>query len=172
METITLKKDYANKKVLVKCQYYATLPVVWDAHTNPLIMEKWFAPQPFKAVTKSVDFRVGGHWLYYMLSPEGEKFWGITHYKKIVINEMLEVVDGFCDENGKIDETLPQAGWTYHFTEGHEATTVDICIAFPDEDAMKTTLDMGFEEGFKQALGQLRELIGRVDGKPWTGYTI
>ncbi len=159
MKTIIFDKDFANKRIVVACQFNAPLNVVWDAFTNPTVMDKWFAPHPFKAVTRSMNFSNGGRWLYCMLSPEGEKFWSLAEFSNIHLRKSYEALDAFCDENGGINTELPRLMWRYTFAEAGGVTTVVASIAAPNEADLKKILDMGFEEGYKMALNQLRELL-------------
>ncbi len=156
---ISFNKNYPDKKIVVICRYNAPLDTVWDAFTNPVIMEKWFAPKPYKAITKISDFREGEYWLYYMLSPEGEKFWSIIKYTNIQTNKLYEASDAFCDENGVINTSLPQLNWRHDFSETNGETTVYIDITFASEPDMKKILEMGFEEGYRMSLNQLQEVL-------------
>ncbi len=159
MNTITFNKDFANKTITVNCKLNAPLNIVWDAFTNASTMEKWFAPEPFRAITKVADFREGGRWLYYMLSPEGEKYWSFADYKRIEPMISFEVADGFCDENGTINAGFPQLYWRHTFAEENGATTVDITITATSEADIRQILEMGFEEGYKMGLNQLIKLL-------------
>lgn len=157
--SIVLNKDYANQKITITCKFKAPLDVIWDVFTNSDTMEKWFAPKPYQAVTEVSDFRNGGQWLYYMLSPEEEKTWGVTKYSNIRLHQSFEASDAFCDENGIINENFPQMSWRYHFSENKGEVTVTAEISFSNQDDMKKILEMGFEEGYKIALTQLYKLL-------------
>ncbi len=159
METINFIKDYANKQIVITCIFNKPVNIIWDAFCNPATLEKWFAPKPYKAVTRKSDFKEGGYWLYYMLSPEGDKHWGITQYKKISVNKSYEASDAFCDENGVVDKLLPQLNWLYNFSEKNGKTTVYIAITLDNEEQMRQLLEMGFEEGYRIGLNQLQELL-------------
>lgn len=62
-------KDAANKQIKVTRYFDASLELVWRTWTESELLEQWWAPHPFKAITKHMDFREGGYWLYYMLGP-------------------------------------------------------------------------------------------------------
>ncbi len=160
MQASTFDKDFTSNKIFVTCTFSAPLSKVWDAFSNPATLEKWFAPKPYKAVTKTADFREGGQWLYYMLSPEGEKTWAITRHKEIFVNQSYEASDAFCDENGMVNTDLPQMNWRHEFMEKDNSTTVYVTITLTNEKDMKQILEMGFEEGYKTALNQLQEILG------------
>lgn len=158
--TIEIKKDLAARKIMVTSQFHASLENLWDAFTNPETLEKWWAPKPYEAFTKKIHFADGGQWLYYMLSPEGEKHWCIAEFKNIHPKESYEVFDAFCDEEGKINTDLPRMNWTNSFREKNGMATVTNVIAFAKEEDMKKILEMGFEEGYTTGLNQLQKLLG------------
>ncbi|MHB1279027.1 MAG: SRPBCC family protein, partial [Bacteroidia bacterium] len=76
--------DKENKKIRVERSFNAPLDLVWAAWTEPEILDQWWAPKPWRAETKSMDFRVGGRWLYCMAGPEGERHWCLFDYKTII----------------------------------------------------------------------------------------
>ncbi len=151
--------DYSNKRITVTTELKAPVSVIWNAFTNPTILEKWFAPKPFRVLTKTINFTEGGKWLYYMLSPEGEKFWSVSEFRKVRMYQSFEATDAFCDENGKINTNLPQMVWTYNFSEENGATTITAVIKLTSEQDMNRLLEMGFEEGYEIALEQLQKLL-------------
>jgi uncharacterized protein YndB with AHSA1/START domain len=59
----TLLFDFTlNKKsniINVKREFAANLELVWNAWTDPEILDQWWAPKPYRTQTKSFDFRVG-----------------------------------------------------------------------------------------------------------------
>lgn len=159
METLFFNNDYTNKKIGIKCILNAPLNVIWDAFTNHIIQEKWLGPEPYQVVTKDADFKEDGHWLYYMLSPKGEKYWSITHYKNIINNTSYEASDAFCDENGVVNPDFPQLNWQFHFSEKDGWVTVHVIITLTSEKEMKQLLEMGFEEGYRMSINQLQKLL-------------
>ena len=56
--------DKAAKTVYITREFDANLHLVWDAFTTAELLDQWAAPQPFRSVTKQMDFKVGGRRLY------------------------------------------------------------------------------------------------------------
>src|SRR5690554_6669975 len=100
--------DKENNAIQVQREFEGGLPLVWRAWTTPELLDQWWGPKPWRAETKSMDFREGGHWLYAMAGPEGEKHWAKADYITIKQEELIRARDGFCDENGVLDPRLPQ----------------------------------------------------------------
>ena len=75
--------DKENKKISVERTFKAPLEKVWAAFTEKEILDQWWAPKPWRTQTKSLNFTVGGYWLYAMKGPEGETHWCRADYKSI-----------------------------------------------------------------------------------------
>ncbi len=89
--------DLAAKKIHVVREFNAPLEKVWKAWTDPDLLEKWVAPKPWKAATKTMDFTVGGIWLYAMVSPEGQKHWVYAKFTAIEKDVAISSTGMFCD---------------------------------------------------------------------------
>ncbi len=114
--------DKTNKKINVEREFVAPLDKVWAAWTQSEILDKWWAPKPWKSETKKQDFREGGHWLYAMVGPNGEKHWARADYKTIKPQKSYSLRDAFCDENGNISAGLPGADWVASFSDKNDST--------------------------------------------------
>ena len=145
--------------VNVKREFAAKLPLVWAAWTEPEILDQWWAPRPYKTVTKSMDFREGGYWLYAMISPENETHWCRGDYLKISQLKGFEAIDAFCNEEGEVNTDFPRSTWETDFTENGSSTTVDIQIKYNSLADLETVVEMGFKEGFTAALKNLDDLL-------------
>ena len=53
-------KDLKEKLILVSREFNAPIELVWRAFTESELLEEWWAPQPWRAETKSMNFKVGG----------------------------------------------------------------------------------------------------------------
>lgn len=162
MKTI-LKFDFTvnkeNNTVNVQREFAANLELVWEAWTNPEILDQWWAPKPYRTVTKSMDFREGGRWLYYMESPKGEIHWCKNDY--LIINPLQNYtgLDAFCDENGMESKDMPRTKWTNTFSENNDKTLVSIVAKYESLADLEKIIAMGFKEGFAMALENLDQYI-------------
>ncbi len=157
----SLTKDVAKKKITVIREFDASKGKVWDAWTKSELLQQWWAPKPWKAVTKTMDFREGGFWLYCMAGPNGEKHWARFDYLKINPKESFVSQDSFCDENGTIVVDPPGMHWTSTFSSIPTGTKVLVELIFKDEAAMMKIIEMGFEQGFSMALENLDEVLAK-----------
>ncbi|MCB7482540.1 SRPBCC family protein [Christiangramia sediminis] len=164
METLKLefKIDREKRSILVEKEFSAPLDVVWSAWTRAETLDKWWAPKPWKAKTKRMNFRENGSWLYAMQSPEGEEHYALAQYKEIVQEQRFVGLDSFCDENGVINEDLPKSTWKVEFEPEGSHTLVIIETEYETEEALDAILKMGFQEGFTAGLLQLDEHLEKI----------
>ncbi|WP_035456639.1 SRPBCC domain-containing protein [Algoriphagus terrigena] len=160
-----------NNTVNVTREFAANRELVWEAWTNPEILDQWWAPKPYRTETKSMDFREGGRWLYAMISPENEAHWCKNDYHKIVHQSMFSGLDAFCDENGTVNTEMPRTLWTNVFTENDNTTLVTITARYDQLSDLEKVIEMGFQEGFTMALENLDQYIEaqfrlRMQNKP------
>ncbi|MEH0155573.1 SRPBCC domain-containing protein [Limibacter armeniacum] len=151
--------DKENNTIKVERSFDAPIDLVWSAWTDPEILDLWWAPKPWKAETKTMDFREGGKWHYAMVSPEGEKHWCLFEYKEVVQPQRFSGLDAFCDENENIKDTKPRCFWTNNFTAEDDSTMVHIDIKFDKLEDLEQIIEMGFKEGFTAGLENLDQYI-------------
>ena len=151
--------DKVNNTLTVKREFMAGRQLVWDCHTKSELLEKWFAPAPFTAKTKSMEFREGGRWHYAMVGPDGGEFWGLSEYLAIQPIDYYRALDAFSNEAGEINEELPRAKWLVTFTDREENTLVETVVTYQSLSDLEKVLNMGMEEGMMATLKQLDELL-------------
>lgn len=157
--------DKENKSIRIRREFDAALPLVWDAYTKPELLDQWWAPKPWKARTKTMDFREGGHWHYAMCGPAGEEHWGLMSFLKIQIQKMYSGLDCFTDAEARINNDLPQAKWEVQFTRNGNSTLVEYLSTYADLAQLEAIIQMGFKEGMTAALEGLDEVLVHLKNK-------
>lgn len=153
------EKDIAAKKIHVVREFNAPIEKVWKAWTDPDLLEKWWGPKPWVAITKSMDFTVGGVWLYCMVGPGGQKHWSHVKFTAIENGSRFAADTAFSDENGIISPGASVGHWDNKFVAVGDKTKVMVDISFDAEEIMKMMVEMGFEGGFTMGMNQLEELL-------------
>jgi uncharacterized protein YndB with AHSA1/START domain len=154
-----------NNTIHITREFDANLELVWQAWTTAELLDKWWAPKPYRTETKSLDFREGGRWLYAMISPENEKQWCKADYDKINISKSISWLDAFCDRNGDENSEFPRSYWTNIFTEVNGITTVNVTLQHNRLEDIEMLIKMGFKEGFTMGLQNLDELLETLKTK-------
>ncbi|MBV7530160.1 SRPBCC domain-containing protein [Chitinophaga sp. sic0106] len=149
--------DKERKSILIKREFDAPVSMVWDAYTKSEYLDQWWAPRPWKARTKEMDFRPGGQWLYAMVGPQGEEHWAIARYNAVTPQQSFDVQDAFTDAEGAINTSMPQANWKVTFHNQGDTTIVEFVITYEKLEDLEATIQMGFKEGLSMAMEQLDE---------------
>lgn len=152
-----VKKE--DRTIIVERSFAAPLDPVWAAWTEADILCKWWAPKPYECVIKSLDFREGGRWSYYMQGPQGDRHHCFFDYTSVEPKNSFSGTDGFCDEQGAINTDMPRMKWTSDFRESDRRTMVNVRIDFDNAVDLEKIITMGFKEGFTMGLDQLDELL-------------
>ncbi len=154
-------KDMANKKLFTVREFDAPREKVWEYWTKSSLLDLWWAPKPWKAMTKSMDFREGGLWFYCMAGPEGEQHCARLDYLTIDPGNSFTAQDSFCDEAGNKNADFSDVHWANRFYTTPTGTRVEVEMTFKDEADIAKILEMGFEGGFTMAHGNLDELLAK-----------
>ena len=152
-------KDLENKKMIVTREFDAPLELVWRAWTEKELLDQWWAPKPWKANTRNMNFNEGGSWLYSMDGPDGSSALCRVNFKTIIPQQSFTALDSFCDEQGNPTEELPQMLWKNEFIALGDQTRVHVEITFKSIEDMDKIIEMGFQEGFRAAHTNLDELL-------------
>lgn len=151
--------DKTKNEIQVKRQFNAPVDLVWSAWTEADLLDRWWAPKPWQNETQSMDFREGGHWLYAMKGPEGEKHYCRADYTLIESGKRFIAYDGFCDEQGTILPDFPRNYWENNFIAEGNQSSVHIILKFDSLADLEKIIAMGFQEGFTAGLENLDQYI-------------
>lgn len=144
-------------------EFNAPVEKVWKAWTDPTLLDQWWSPKPNKAVTKIMDFRVGGVWQFAMVTPEGNKHWLCAKFTGIENGSLIATSAVFCDADGNIldSESKWHRDTRFSAIDGNR-TQVDIVIHFEEQETFDqfTLAHNGyFKTGTEIGYNQLDELL-------------
>lgn len=137
--------------------------LIWNHFTQSNLLEKWWAPKPWKCETLEMNFTPDGIWKYNLISPEGEKHFGVLKYHEINLHRSFDFTEYFTDDKGEKIEEVPSGNWLVGVTGVEEGTKLTINIQYNSTEELQTILDMEFENGFTEVLNQLEELLHKKD---------
>ncbi|MFS8083179.1 MAG: SRPBCC family protein [Ginsengibacter sp.] len=154
--------DKKTNTVFVTREFEAKLSLVWDAFTKQEILDQWWAPKPWTSRTKFMDFKVGGHRFYAMVSPEGEEHWSIQEFSSISPITNFKYSAAFTDKDENIDSAFPISEWDLNFNENNGVTKVRIIIQHKTLAGLEKIMQMGFQGGFTMTLNDLQKLLSTL----------
>jgi uncharacterized protein YndB with AHSA1/START domain len=156
---IRISKDPVGKKVMIQRYFDAPLEIVWRTWTESKFLDQWWAPKPWEAKTKNMQFKKGGSWMYAMAGPNGEELWPLVKFTSIVQHTSFEYISSFCDKDGIENPDMPVMQWKNVFVSEGEGTQVNVEISFEKQADFEKIVAMGFENGFGAALSNLDQLL-------------
>ncbi|MGH3442617.1 MAG: SRPBCC family protein [Nitriliruptorales bacterium] len=144
----------------ITLRFDASVERVWRLWEDPRQLERWWGPPTYPATVVDHDLRPGGHVNYYMTGPEGDQHKGYWRVREVEPPTRLVFEDGFADDEGVPNDEMPVTGSevTIEPAEG-SGTTMRIHSRFPSAEAMQQLLDMGMEEGIREATSQIDALL-------------
>lgn len=158
------------KELVVTRVFDAPREQLWRAWAQPDQFSKWWGPKDFTAPHISIDFRVGGNYLYCMTGagPDGvvRDYWNAGEYLEIVPMEKIVANMSFADEHG---EMVP--AWHYGLP-GEWPDVILLTATFEELGGGKTRLTVKEEGipdvmigmarmGWEQSLDKLAESLKR-----------
>ncbi|WP_370312574.1 SRPBCC domain-containing protein [Sagittula sp.] len=155
----TFQADMPAHRLTITRDFAAPKALVWRCHSEADLLDRWFAPEPFTARTKSMDFSDGGHWHFAMVDPDGAEFWNRFDYIRIEAQDRYTSRDAFSDADGAVNPDMPTSDWEVRFTGEGDRTTVRTVIAYASEKDLQTVIDMGMEAGLANSLTRLDTLL-------------
>ncbi len=160
MAVIDVQKDPAALTMSITCEFDARVENVWQLWADPRRLERWWGPPGYPATFVDHDLTPGGWVRYFMTGPEGDKYGGWWRITAAEPPHRLEFEDGFADDSGQPNPDMPVT--TIAVTiEGAAAGVARMTIhsRFASAEAMEQLVAMGMEEGIKQSLGQIDEIL-------------
>jgi uncharacterized protein YndB with AHSA1/START domain len=160
MTVTNLNKDFDAKTLTITAEFEAPIGRVWKLWDDPRRLEQWWGPPTYPATMVEHDLRPGGTVTYFMTGPEGDQHHGWWRVIAVDAPTRLEFEDGFADATGAPDPTMPTTICTVEIDEtAGGATRMTMVSTFPSEEAMTKMVEMGMEEGIREAMGQMDALV-------------
>lgn len=106
-----------------------------------------------------MDFREGGHWHFAMVEPNGTEYWNLVKYLTIEPINFYTTIDSFSNEQGEINEELPQAKHRVTFTDKGDFSMVQTVITYDSLEDLENIVKMGMVEGMKSTLERLDKIL-------------
>lgn len=159
MTVTDVSKDTDANTLTLTAQFQAPAAQVWQLWSDPRLLERWWGPPTYPATMVEHDLSPGGRVAYFMTSPEGDKYHG--WWRVIAAEEptTIEFEDGFAEADGTPSATMPVTVTRVTFDETDGSTRMVMHAEYSSAEAMAQLLEMGMEEGLKEAVGQMDGLL-------------
>lgn len=160
MTVKSVTKDTEALTMAISVELEATPERAWQLWADPRQLERWWGPPTYPATFVDHDLVTGGRATYFMTGPEGDTHQGWWEITLAEPPKRLELRDGFADENFTPNDDMPVTVMALTLDEIDAARTLmTIESRFPSKEAMEQMIEMGMEEGIKEALGQIDAIL-------------
>ncbi|MET4094140.1 SRPBCC domain-containing protein [Arthrobacter sp. UYCu712] len=159
MTVVSSTKNLEALSFTLVTEFDADVKRVWQVWEDPRLLERWWGPPTWPATFEQFDFQRGGKAAYYMTGPDGTKARGWWRITAIQAPNQLEFDDGFADGNGDHVEAMGITHATVTLEEVGDRTRMTVLSTFESEEQMNQMVEMGMEEGMKEAAGQIDALL-------------
>lgn len=140
-------------------EYPVPVERLWQAYADPRQLERFWGPETWPATFTRHDMAVGGRSEYHMTGPDGTKAGGWWRFLAIEPGRRIEVEDGFSNEDGSPNDSLPTMRMVFTFEPTDTGSRFTSVTTFASVEAMQQVLEMGMVEGIKSAMGQLDSVL-------------
>ena len=120
--------DPARRTMTLAEHLPASRAQVWKAMSDPDLLPGWFVPEGYRLVTKQIDLRHGGHWIFDMIGPGGMP-WPNRH--RYIQWHPEERIDYLMDNGTGL---VPPAEVFVTFEAEGAGTRVTQTVVFPSEE--------------------------------------
>lgn len=131
--------------------------ILFEAHSKPEHVKRWFGPKPYPLTMCEMDFRSGGTYRFAMTGPDGVQnlpFGGT--YIVIEKDRVVQYTNRFEDPSA--EEMLV----TNYFEEKNGKTTLRMQTVFGSTTMKNEHMKAGFNEGVNIGLDQMAEVVATM----------
>jgi uncharacterized protein YndB with AHSA1/START domain len=165
MTVTSVRKDTDALTMTIEAELDVSVERSWQLWADPRQLERWWGPPTYPATFVDHDLTPGGRSSYYMTGPEGDKAAGWWEVLAVEPPRRLELRDGFADESGNPNESMPITNTVVTLTEREGGgTLMTVTARFASQEDMESLHAMGMEEGFVAAMSQMDAILAEDRG--------
>lgn len=152
-----------DRMIRIRRQFRAPRALVFDAHTDPLLVPRWMGPPTWTFTDVAINLRPNGSFRHVMEGPEGQSMVMQGTYLEVDRPSRLVATVTFDD-----DWTGGQTTETTTFDEVGGLTTVTVVVEFASAQARDGALASGMTEGMAEGYRRLDDLLAADIGRRYT----
>jgi uncharacterized protein YndB with AHSA1/START domain len=161
---VTLPSD---REVRVTRDFKAPRKLVWQAHTDPKLFQRWIGGYPgWSMPVCEMDARVGGKYRWRWRTDDGSQEFGFFGEFREVEAPARMVQAEYYDPGtmgGAMDASSPTINRTT-FTEKDGVTTLVTLIEYVSKEARDAAISTGMTDGMEVSYGRLDKLVAEQQG--------
>ncbi|GAB7007352.1 SRPBCC domain-containing protein [Nocardioides sp. AN3] len=159
MTVVSSRRDIDDLTLAITSELSAPPSRVWQVWADAGQLSRWWGPPTWPATFTRHDFTIEGRSHYYMTGPEGEHAYGAWEVTELEPPHRLAFIDAFADADGAfLDDPAPMR-IEVSIEEAAHGSRMTVTTHFDSVEHLQQVADMGMEEGMRQALGQIDDLL-------------
>ncbi len=159
MPITSVSSDAKALTLTIIADYPVPVARLWSAYADPRQLERFWGPVEWPATFTRHDMAVGGRSEYYMTGPDGATSRGWFRFLAIEPLSRIEVEDGFADEAGQPNDSMPTMRMVFTFHETATGSRFESVTTFTSTESMDALVKMGMMEGMRSAMGQIDAVL-------------
>ena len=159
MPITSVTRDTDALTLTVVADFDAGVQRLWEAYVDPRQLERFWGPPSWPATFTRHDAAKGGRSDYRMTGPDGESSGGYWEWLSVEPLRSFEVRDGFARDDGEPNDEMPSMRMRFEFEETDTGSRVTTTTHFGSVDELDKLLEMGMEEGMREAMGQMDTVL-------------
>lgn len=159
MPVTSVTRDTDALTLTVVADFPAEVQRLWEAYVDPRQLERFWGPPTWPATFVRHDAAAGGRSAYAMKGPDGETHGGYWEWLSVERHRSFEVRDGFATPDGEPNPELPSMRMQFVFEETDDGSRVTTTTYFSSLEDLGQLLEMGMEEGLREAMGQMDAVL-------------
>jgi uncharacterized protein YndB with AHSA1/START domain len=159
MPITSVTKDPTALTMTVVADFPVSVSRLWDAYVDPRQLERFWGPPSYPAQFTRHDAAPGGLSQYAMTGPQGEVARGYWEWLSVDPQRAFEVLDGFAHPDGSPNRELPTMRMAFAFEQTAGGARVTTTTYFDTAEVLAQMLEMGMEDGLREAMGQMDEVL-------------
>jgi len=159
MPVTDVQKDLDALTMTITAEFDADAERLWELWADPRQLERWWSPPSHSSTFEEHELTPGARTTYFMTGPDGQKHHGRWLIEEVDPPHRLRLSDDEVDAEGNPEDGGPSA-MTVTIAEADGTATMTIQTHFTDRASMEQTIEMGFEQGMVETLGQIDPLLG------------
>jgi uncharacterized protein YndB with AHSA1/START domain len=159
MPITSVTRDTDALTMTVVADFPVTVQRLWEAYVDPRQLERFWGPPTYPATFTRHDVAPGGRSSYCMTGPEGDRSCGYWEWVAVDSLRSFEVRDGFATEDGSPNTEMPSMRMVFVFDETEDGSRVTTTTYFNTVDELAQLVEMGMEEGLREAMSQMDTVL-------------
>ncbi len=145
-----------DREIVLTRVFDAPRHLVFEAFTQPELLQRWFGPRGWSMPVCEVDLKVGGTFRFVLRGPDGNDMRMPGTYRELAPPERSVHMESFDDYPGESQVTAV-------FVEQDGKTTLTATVLYPSKEVRDIVIKSGMEHGAAESYDKLSEMLASLE---------